>query len=302
MFAKEDYTALAELWTEFVRIHGEVLAQAARQRYQCGISEFSDQDDLSDECEFEEFGSPADLVEQLFIESFNAYKLTLLSRHYVPTYVIAKDPNKDFRLLDRLTTFESSDVAASTQGPGQVRFWINQVGSHRFKVWPVVLGAADVWAAKYVSGDLAKTLVSDLPYHTLPYTYERHRFTIPHPLPPWTEDTLDEVYVEQLQELGSKHHVCLDDNRTKLWRSEILRPSWVGKIDGVENAPSHSGRPRKVDQVHDAYCSLDTSDQTRNMKEVCRIIEGLIGKSVSVSTLRRAKALSKEPRSKAMRS
>ncbi|SEM69707.1 hypothetical protein [Palleronia pelagia] len=104
MFAPCGYESLHVLWNDFVRRHAESLCAIARTKY-IATEPTSDRYPWPD---FEAFGSPADFVEQAFIETFDVQAITLVTAHMAIGRYATIDPNSQFRLLERLSVFEAT--------------------------------------------------------------------------------------------------------------------------------------------------------------------------------------------------
>ena len=101
-----------------------------------------------------------------------------------PIGVVALDQDTGFRVLDRLSVFESTIAMTDPEGAEANASHLRIMGSSRFAPWPETTFDRESWARVYVEGEHAATPLAKLPYHTLPYSFERNRFMVPGPCPP----------------------------------------------------------------------------------------------------------------------
>ena len=277
MFAPVGYVTLAKLWREFQREHGGVLCDAARALY-----------GVKSGVRYLDFGSPADFVEDAFIKSFDTFTFSLCSPSALILTAQPKDPNNSFRLLDRLNVIESTIAITDKSEKDRNLQRLKSLGSYRFEPWLDELGKASTWASEYCEGRHATTPPGDLPYHTLPLTFERHRFLVSDPLPPWSEDALDMLFVRRILPEGQGCAVCLDVEQESDWRATTLRRSWSRKIIDADGTASKTGRPEKKAAALRYYRRLYPQGHDGTWKQVVRSIEEEFRFVVSVKTLRRA--------------
>ena len=272
MFEPDGHVALATLWSEFQARHGHALCEEARARY-AGLSQDR----------WVEFGSPADYVEDMFVKSFDRITLSLCALGEQPIGVVALDQDTGFRVLDRLSVFESTIAVTDPVGAEANASHLRIMGSSRFAPWPETAYGQESWAKVYVDGEHAATPLAKLPYHTLPYSFERNRFMVPVSLPAWIDDPLDELFVLKILPTCFGRSFCLENERARAWRNLTLKPGWR-----VENAERIVGRPRKLEEAAWQFHTLFPNGLEGSWKDATRTIEMKSGLKLSVRTLQRA--------------
>lgn len=281
MFSRPDYVPLSMLWEEFLARKGPELRAIAQERY------------LSDGfSQMREFGSPSDFVEDIFLRTFAKISVSLCSPSNEVITVHPRSIDGGTSLFLKTSVFESSKTANDPEEAGKNGKWLSRMGSRYFEAWPHKLGDPRLWAAKYAHDGsmLNQGNGSDqLPYHTLPFCFERERFTIPQTLPPWCNDALDEVYVKFLVPDFLGHSICIDKSQAREWRSDNLNGSKYKHFLGDDQYTLASvGRPGKQQEAKIFFDMSFPDGRTTSWKDACNAIEMKFGLRVSAKTLRRA--------------
>ncbi|MFO6463424.1 hypothetical protein ACK8OR_03445 [Jannaschia sp. KMU-145] len=283
MFAPFGYTSLHTLWKEFVARHAEPLCEVARTKYAASES-IGDFIPISG---FGQFGSPADFVEQAFIETFDGRAISLATAHGAIGHFAAKDDNSGFRLLDRLTVFEAT-MHVFEHDPGAMPSSVlHSVGSYEFDPWPHKSEGLDEWRIVYVEGPQANTPFRQLRFHTLPYTFERNRFIVPREPPPWGDDLIDELFAPRLREHGGQSFALTDDEAND-WRRRILSPRYINAQRGGLRVTSAPGRPSRREEIRLAYRRVFPTGDQLSWKQAQRAVEDTGAPTVSLDTFKRA--------------
>lgn len=276
MFSPEGYVSLAALWKEFAAKKGNQIANIARQKYQ--------EDDFSPVLEF---GSPADFFEEVFLRSLDEFTVSLCSLDGTVTNLRPEISDPFSNLFQRATVFESTLIAQNLEEAGPRDFWLHQMGSGYFKLWPELQGKSELWARAYVTGETRSRDVRQLPFHTLPYCFERFKFTVPAKLPPWCEDAIDEVYVHKTVPDFLGQAICLDESQAQEWRLKNVRKSEWKIALGFE-APGKVGRSRKQELARTYYFEMFPNGHQGTWQAACNEILARFRFEVSVKTLKRS--------------
>lgn len=276
MFSPQGYVSLAELWLAFVSKWGEEIAYFARQKYQeDGFSPIA------------EFGSPADFVEDVFLKTLEQQTVSFCSLDGVATNLRPEFSDPFSKLFQRTTVLESSLIAQDSEEAGQGAFWLHQMGSNYFKPWPERHGKTEFWADEYVNGESRSLDIGRMPFHTLPYCFERFKFTLPTSLPPWCDDAIGEYYAKLIVPDFLGQSICVDESQAKEWRLRNIRKSeW--KITLGFEPPRKIGRTGKQQQAKTYYHELFPDGHRGSWQAACNEIFTQFGFDVSIKTLKRA--------------
>lgn len=278
MFCPPGYVPLALLWEEFTARKSVEITAFARSNYlDTGLFPKH------------EFGSPADFVEEVFLRTFDETALALCSLDGDVMTVKSKSPEGSSQIFLRTSVFESSCIAETPHEAGENGQCLLLMGSPRFQPWPVKIGDATLWADRYAKDyDIRnpEDAFEKLPYHTLPFCFERNRFTVPKLLPPWCEDALDVVYIETIFPHLLGRSICLDDSQVHQWRSDNIDGSKFEHLLGVDRlAPVPRGRPPKVQNARKKYDALFPVAHPGSWKQACNDIKEKLGLCLSVKNL-----------------
>lgn len=285
MLAPPGYTPLAALWTEFEQKCAQDISAHA-----CGLYQTEEFLGTAYYPNDQEFGSPQDFVEEIFIQSLRA---TTVSLHSATGEIVTLNPNAADRSSDvflRLSVFESTieaeNEAAKIDGPD----WLRRMGSGAFVAWPDKCGRPQLWGETYPPLDVREVNEQRrLPFHTLPMWFERHRFVVPSALPPWTHNAIDEAFAMSTLPSLLSWSMCLDDSQAKRWRIANLRNRGYRAAMGAPAIdPPALGRPSKQDAARQAYWQLYPEGQHASWKHAVEAIDQAYGLRVSIKTLIRA--------------
>jgi hypothetical protein len=235
-------------------------------------------------------GSPADICERIFLQSFLDYRV-----------VVAKDIQRIVKVdvaLDRqfnsiykmASVFESSLIAADPNEAGLNGEFLKRFGSIRFMSWEKDHDDPDAWKDAYpkLNGDnLDQINIERARFHTLPYVFERLQFVVPDAAPPWASDAFHSEYVKRYADEFPGWSFCLDDGDLADWSKSC--PTYVSEFFACKDTPVQTGRPSKIDGIVSAIQQIyPTGIPNVPLKEMHRQIEATLGATVSESTIKRA--------------
>ncbi|WP_298432260.1 hypothetical protein [uncultured Jannaschia sp.] len=283
MFAPFGYTSLHTLWKEFVARHAEPLCEVARTKYAASES-IGDFIPISG---FGQFGSPADFVEQAFIETFDGQAISFVTTREAIGRFAASDDSGPFRLLDRLTAFEATTYILEHDPEVMQSSVLRSVGSDEFDPWPHTSEGLNVWREYYVAGQQANAPFRQLRFHTLPYTFERNRFIVPREPPPWGDDLIDELFAPRLREHGGQSFALTDDE-ARDWRRRVLSPRYIEAQRGGSDGTSTPGRPSRREEIRLAYRNVFPTGDQLSWKRAQKAVQDAGAPTVSLDTFKRA--------------
>lgn len=281
MFCPPDHVSFAALWQEFLDRHGTRVCAIARGKYRSNA--FSPPD---------EFGSPLDFCEDVFLETLQRCAVALAS---VDGKIMTMQPIVGgglSRMFLKATVFESAVIATDPNEAGPRGQWLVQVGSKRFKPWPHEYGDMKAWRDAYPeigAPPSGRDPLAEMSYHTLPYCFERDRFVVPSIAPPWSGDVLDDSYVRRVFPTYAGWSFCLPAKDAARWRKDNIGGSkFEDQYLPAASAPKSVGRPGKQAAAREAYFKLYPEGNHASWKEACHNIEVTFGLRVSIRTLIRA--------------
>lgn len=287
MYAPPGFTSVAELWARFVKARRYEMYRIACETYRTEVFLGDSIAGVPDE-----FGSPKDLAERVFIETVEPLGLTLCSSQgevvSLPSEVVGGGSDLLARMLVLESTLDHDALSKNDAG----RDWLLRMGTEEFEPWPQKLGHGSTWAKAYpVPGpsDDIERLWRSCRYHKLPMWFERHRFAVPARLPPWAQDALDTAFAKTTlpQLLGLS--ICLSNAKATNWaKDNIQGNAYLQFVGQAPDRAASPGRPAKKGEALAAYESLYPDDDHPSWKETIRAIADTFGLIVSESTLRRA--------------
>ena len=249
MFAPAGYIAVARLWGDFERKYLKWCCTRACEFYQS--SEY-DQKDI--------FGSPRDLCEDLFLASLTDCELTICTPEHKALKFPAALHGTNAKLFQKATVFESYCIATSPEEAGEDGIWLSKMGSPQFEFTDHSDTKVAEWIGKYsrlLEGDKELQAVT-IPFHTLPFLFERQSWVVARSFPQWAEDMIDDVFRQTLPECSKGGSICLDEGTARKWREAqsetTLRADLMKLITSVSAFSTGlprkgGGRPRKIDEA-----------------------------------------------------
>lgn len=292
MFAKEGYTPLATLWGEFERAYLEwcnIQACAHFESYGFTI--------------YNVFGSPRDLCENLFLRTMEKHELALLTSTGEIIRSPATLPDTNASMFTKATVFESMAIVNDPDEAGMENEWVLQMGSNAFDYWPHMEADYASWSDRYCASEATNGCADTqgrMPFHTLPYCFERATYIIPKKLPPWTIDMIDTSFARNLSGAVLGSSICLDDCVAGKWRRKLneayLLELFFRMMNGalepdVAEAEPKSGRPNKVSKIAKAYVELGLIDSDLSWKAKHTKLMDHLGMEFSKTTLKSAAKL-----------
>lgn len=287
MFAPQGYTSLAKLWVEFIRHRRKEIYVYACETYQSptfrGDAHYG---------VVNEFGSPKDLLEEIFIDTVKFRGVTLCSTDGTAASVLSSVADGSSDLLQRSLVFESTVEDEEHAGEEERADWLCRMGSNEFESWPHKLANASLWAEAYPVPDGTERF-TDLwdacKYHRLPMWFERHRFSVPSSLPPWNSDAIDAALAKSTIPNILGMSMCLKDHAARRWRSENIRgDAYRASMGQITSELPRVGRPSKQKMALHYFDELFPDGQHPSWKSTCSALYGEFGIRVSEKTLRRA--------------
>lgn len=249
MISPPGYTSLAQLWREFCETHFAAV-------YQIACAQYAGDDFNANYC----FGSPLDLCEQLFTGTFEEGRISLASGLDRIVDLSPKLDNRRTRFFTTASAFESTIIARNPEEAGPDGEALTRIGSSQFQAWPHRHGNAEAWRQAYKRpgpdhiGELCR---EDVPYHTMPFTYERQRFVIPKTMPVWAQDTFHRHDLDVIFPDHGGSTICLNDDRLGAWRARNIRGKrFLDTFLGVAEGSRSQGRPQKQEAIWKAFVWL----------------------------------------------
>jgi hypothetical protein len=202
------------------------------------------------------------------------------------------------RLFQKAAVLECFVIAMNPDEAGPDNKWLIQLGSRQFA--PFAHTDKDVadWIKRFCNSDRARKLdPREMPYHTLPYFFERPTFMTPSDPPPWSADMLEDSFVRNLSVGFGGRAMCLSDENMEAWRKTLNQASALGWLKSVvpsvdfeatKTRPSRGGRPRLIDEVADAYARMSPEGRRLSWKERMRLVESELGFEFGMTTFKKA--------------
>lgn len=288
MFAPEGYVALSRLWGRFEERYLKWCYARACEFY---TAEKFHRTDI--------FGSPRDLCEDLFLASLSELRLTLCTSEGYVLDIDAKLPGTNAKLFQKTTVIESWSIAMFEDEAGPQNEWLIKMGSPQFRQTGHTDGEVKDWVAKYAA--LVESEINfpavNIPFHTLPFLFERQSYVIARDFPPWSKDMLDDHYERNLPKQYRGASICLKESLTKRWQDSLsdrglskglrrLIPSV--SFEDSSPPPRKGGRPSKVPEAAGLIQSSAKELAGMSNKEQLKYLKANYGFKIGETTLRAA--------------
>lgn len=278
MFSPVGYTSLASLWGKFSTKHYVAVYSKAAKYYAGENAALSHQ-----------VGTPADICEHLFWNSIFDHAVVVATGDGTVANVTL-DLDRQFQSVHHnATVFESMRIASDPLEAGNDAEWLEKFGSVRFVAWKHEHDDAKAWSREFPilsAQELGSLKFEAAPFCTLPFAYERSRFTVPHSLPPWACDAWAKDYIACFVDNFPGWSFCLNDKDLANWCKSADRIVADYVNDGAD---ANAGRPRIVEDVAEQIQSLFPDRNSRpSLKKVNQAVIEKLGREVSLSTVKRA--------------
>jgi len=288
MYCPTGYVSLATLWREFFNRHGSALNQLVRTAYA-----------KRERLIHERVGSPLDYCEDAFLSGLKNIRLTVSRPDVSHIELDVNLGDSASTLFLKATVFESSMIANDPSEAGENRKWLDQMGSVKFEAWSHAHDDLDAWQTAYpdLSSDQTKPFdPTILPYHTLPFAFERGRFIVPEISPPWANDVIDEHFVGRVLKNFAGSTLCVPaEVAEKIQSANRNLRNVVRRFDpDADDARTIGGRPGLQLEAVRAYRRLYPDGHSVSLKSVCNEIATRAGIRVSTRTLQRALKLNQD--------
>ncbi|MEV8468645.1 hypothetical protein AB0T83_17910 [Fluviibacterium sp. DFM31] len=281
MISPPGYTSLAELWREFCETHFVTV-------YQMACAQYADDTFNASYCS----GSPLDLCEQLFLGTFEDGRISLASGAEHVVDLTPKLDNRRIRFFTTASPFESSNIANTSEEVGPDGEHLMRIGSSQFQAWPHRHGTAEPWRQAYKRpgpDEIGSLRREDVPYHTLPYTFERQRFVIPRTMPGWAEHTFHRYDLDVVFSDHTGSTICLNDGALPKWYAKNIRGrKFLDDFLGTADSTASTGRPQKQEAIWKTFTALYPEGRTGSWKEVTAAVRTASGLDCSQKTVQRA--------------
>lgn len=288
MFAREGYTPLSSLWGMFEERYLKWCCARACEFY---TAEHFSRDD--------HFGSPRDLCEDLFLASLSELRLSLCATDGSVLKIDASLSGTNAKLFQKTAVMESFHIAMFEDEAGPQNEWLIRIGSPQFRQTGHTDGEVKEWIAEY-SALVEREAVFhavNIPFHTLPYLFERQSYVIACNFPPWSKDMWDDHYERNLPEHCRGASICLKDVLVKRWKDSLSESALrnglrhlitsVSLEDSAQSARK-GGRPSKVPDAKQLIRSFEVELEGLTAKEKLRFLEERHGLKIGLTTLRAA--------------
>ncbi|WP_375230025.1 hypothetical protein [Roseobacter sp. S98] len=194
---------------------------------------------------------------------------------------------------------ESFSIATFEDEAGLENEWLIRMGSPQFRQAAHTASEVKEWIAEYaalVERDADFEAVK-IPFHTLPYLFERQTYVIARELPPWSRDMWDDHYERNLPEQYRGSSICLKDELARRWQGGLSETALRNKLRRLipsvnfeENSRllRNVGRPSKVPETVQLIQSVGKELEGLTAKEKLRFLEKRHGHKIGLTTLRDA--------------
>lgn len=288
MFAPDGYVAIARLRGDFEHRYLKWCCVRACEFYQ---SDEYDQKDI--------FGSPRDLCEDLFLASLAKCDVTVCTPDGRTLHLPAALDGTNAKLFQKATVLESCSISMFPDEAGEEGCWLSRMGSPQFKPTDHFDATVAEWNGAYskLAENEEELQVVNVPFHTLPFLYERQSMTIARSFPPWSRDMIDDVFRHILPDWCKGGSICLAENTAYKWREAQVEASLLADLVrlvpsvscfSIGSHMSNGGRPRKIDEVKRLCREYEQELLLLTWKERLRFLERRAGVRVSTTTLRNA--------------
>ncbi len=288
MFAPEGYTPLSSLWCMFEERYLKWCCARACEFYT------AEQFSLDDH-----FGSPRDLCEDLFLESFSELRVTLCTSEGSVLDIDASLSGTNAKLFQKAAVMESFSIAMFEDEAGPQNEWLIRMGSPQFRQAGHTDGEVKDWITEYAAlvEREADFYAVNIPFHTLPYLFERQSYVIARHFPPWSKDMWDDHYERNLPEHCRGASICLKEVLARRWQDSLseaaLRNGLRRLIHSVSLEDSSQsrrkgGRPSIAEEAARLIKLSEKELEGKTAKEKLRFLEQNHGLKIGQTTLRKA--------------
>ncbi len=194
---------------------------------------------------------------------------------------------------------ESFHIAMFEDEAGPQNEWLIRMGSPQFREAGHTDGEVKQWIVEYA---LLVELEADfhavnIPFHTLPYLFERQSYVIARNFPPWSKDMWDDHYERNLPEHYRGASICLKEVLAQHWQdslSETALRKGLGRLipsvilEDSSHSLRKSGRLAKVPEAKQLIQSFEIELEDLTAKEKLKFLQERHGLKIGLTTLRAA--------------